>query len=104
MVRAIDRHESILQSSLTERIQQIQQQHADVQQRYFEMQLSQEHRRMLQKVNESDEKESVRAKGEGEKRQRNPSREDHPAPKEATGTEEDPSSCRDPEGHIDIKV
>ncbi len=56
---------------------------------------------MLQKVNESEEKESVRAKGEGEKQHRNPSREGHHPPKE---TEDDASVDRDPEGHIDIKV
>jgi hypothetical protein len=104
MVRAIDRHESILQSPLTERIQQIQQQHPDLQQRYFEVQLSQEHRKMLQRINESEEKEPVHLNAEGERQPKDHPREGHHA---SQGQPEDlPSDPDHPEhsGHIDIKV
>ena len=102
MVRAIDRQESILQSNMTERIQQVQQQHSDMQQRYFDIQLSQERRRMLQKVKESEEAEHAHMKKEeGEKH-----RKDQQQEKETLmeGLPEDASSNQDERSHIDIKV
>jgi hypothetical protein len=53
MVSAIERQ--ILQSKVIERIQQVQQQHPDLQQQYFEVHLGQERRRMTKKINESEE-------------------------------------------------
>jgi hypothetical protein len=101
MVRAIDRHESILQSTLTERIQQIQQQHPDVQQRYFEVQLNQEHRKMLQKINEPEEKDPVHLQGEGKRQHRDQPKEDKNTSKDPM---DEPSSDPDHPGHIDIKA
>ncbi len=101
MVRAIERQESILQSNITERIQQIQQQHSDIQRRHFEIQLSQEHRKKLQTITEFEENEPLRFREEGEKRQRDPERRGADtkagSPCERSGEEAEP-------GHIDIKV
>jgi len=102
MVRAIDRHETILQSPLTERIQQIQQQQTDLQQRYFEVQLSQEHRKMLQRINESEEKEPVRLQSEREKHHRDQPKEEKNTPN--TPVDELPSDPDEPGHCIDIKV
>lgn len=59
MVRAIDAQQSILQTHSTEKIQQIQQQHADMQQRYFQLKLSEEDRLTKERVNHSDEAEKA---------------------------------------------
>ena len=102
MVRAIDRQESILQSNMTERIQQVQQQHADMQQRYFDIQLSQERRKMQQKVKESEEAERAHPKKEEGKK----NRKDHQKKNETlmSGLPEDTSENQDGRSHIDIKV
>jgi len=102
VVRAIDRQESILQSNITERIQQIQQQHPDIQQRYFEIQLRQEHKKKLQRVSESDEKEPVHSREEGKKRHDESQRKDEST--RAISLDESSSDPDDQHGHIDIKV
>ena len=49
MVRAIDAQQVILQSNMAEKVQQIQQQNPDMQQRYFALQLSEEDRSVKRK-------------------------------------------------------
>jgi len=102
MVRAIDRHHSILQTNVTERVQQVQQQHPDLQQRYFDIQLGQERRKMLQKV--KDPEETDRAKlGEDEKRKQ---QKDNQKKDETrlSGLPEELSADQDQHSYIDIKV
>lgn len=72
MVRAIDAQQSILQTHSTEKVQQIQQQHADMQQRYFQLKLSEEDRLTKERVNHSDEtqKAAIREKEERERRRK----------------------------------
>lgn len=101
MVRAIDRHESILQSPLTERIQQVQQQQPDLQQRYFELQLSQEHRKMQQRINEAAEQDPLHLSGEGERQHREATKQEKRAPRDPG---EEPTDDPDHPGLIDIKV
>ena len=60
MARAIDLQSSILQTSVTERVQQIQQQHADMQQRYFQLKLSEEDRLAREKIREFEEAEKAK--------------------------------------------
>ncbi len=67
MVRAIDLQTSILQSSQVEKIQQIQQQHADMQQKYFQLRLSEEDRLAHEKVNNSEEAERTKIRRQEEK-------------------------------------
>jgi type IV secretory pathway VirB4 component len=67
MVRAIDVQQSILQTSSTEKIQQIQQQHADMQQRYFQLKLSEEDRLAQEKIREFEEAEKTKIRKRQEK-------------------------------------
>ena len=103
MVSAVDRQQSILQSNITERIQQVQQQHPDLQQRYFEIQLSQERRKMLKKINEPEEMDRAKIGEEEEegKQQKNQQKKNETATpdmhREAAGEEEQ-------HAHIDVKV
>ena len=57
MVRPIDAQQSILQSQPTEKIQNVQQQHSDMQQRYFNIQLAEERRLQREKVQDLEQKE-----------------------------------------------
>jgi len=102
MVTPIDRAQNILQSNATERVQQVQQQHPDMQQRYFEIQLSQERKKMLQKVKESEDMERAKIREEESRKQRKDQQKDnetatHDLHKEA-------STDKDQRGHIDIKA
>jgi hypothetical protein len=102
MVRAIDRQHSVLQTNITERVQQVQQQHPDLQQRYFDIQLSQERKKMLQKV--KDPEETARAKlreAERKKQQKDGQSKDDTRQWETSG---ESSEDRDPSSFIDIKV
>lgn len=99
MVSAIERQ--ILQSKVIERIQQVQQQHPDLQQQYFEVQLAQERRRMMKKINESEETYHVDIGEEGKKHQQD--RQDN---RETTEPHIDVEASveQEPHSHIDIKV
>jgi hypothetical protein len=103
MVRAIDAQQVILQSSMAERIQQIQQQNPDMQQRYFALQLSEQDRLSRDKVNQSDESEKIAIKEKEGKDSRHqgknqPNNENHQL---VTDEEGEPT---DEGGHINIKV
>ena len=99
MVSAIERQ--ILQSKVIERIQQVQQQHPDLQQQYFEVHLSKERRKMSKKINESVEMYHIDLSEEGKKDQKE--RQKSHEPTEPAGDGE-ASSEQDQHGHIDIKV
>lgn len=100
MVSAIERQ--ILQSQVIERIQQVQQQHPDMQQQYFEIQLSQERRKLKKKVNESDK---IHHATVGEEEGGN-QRKDHPQEQEAAEQVVDGKATSEQKqhDHIDIKV
>jgi hypothetical protein len=99
MVSAIERQ--ILQSKVIERIQQVQQQHPDLQQQYFEVHLGQERRKMKIKVNESEEIYHIDLSDERKKDQKQ--RQKKHETSEPVG---DGEASRDQEqhDHIDIKV
>jgi len=99
MVSAIERQ--ILQSKVIERIQQVQQQHPDLQQQYFEVHLGQERRKMTKKINESVEMYHIDLSEEGKKDQK-----DRQKKHETTepGGDGEASSEQEQHGHIDIKV
>jgi hypothetical protein len=103
MVRAIDAQQVILQSSIAERVQQIQQQNPDMQQRYFALQLSEQDRLLKDQVNSSDEAEKAAIK---EKEDRNSKRRGRHQPNKETpqlvAAEEGEST--DEGEHINIKV
>ena len=101
MVSAIERQ--ILQSKVIERIQQVQQQHPDLQQQYFEVQLAQERRRMMKKINKSEEMYHVAIGEEGKKqqkdRQKNQETTEPPVDVKVSSEQE-----QEQHSHIDIKV
>ena len=72
MVRALDVQQTILQSNAVERVQQIQQQHPDIQQRYFRDQLNKEKSLLRKKVKylEKSEQLIVKEKEEQHKRKK----------------------------------
>ena len=99
MVSAIERQ--ILQSKVIERIQQVQQQHPDLQQQYFEIHLSQERRKMKKKINESEEMYHVELSEEGKKDQKERQKKHETT---EPGGDGEASSEQEQHDHIDIKV
>jgi hypothetical protein len=97
---SIDRQQSILQSNIMERIQQVQQQHPDMQQRYFENHLSQERIKKLHKINDFDEMDRTPLRDKKER-----GRHKHQQRKnEAQELHAKTSTDQDEPGHIDIKI
>jgi len=101
MVRAIERHESILQTNMAERIQQIQQQHPDLQQRYFQIQINQERHKLLKKPNAPDEAfEAAIGEDGGRKKQQDEQKKKAPLPV----MHAEAKSESEQQSHIDIEV
>jgi hypothetical protein len=102
MVSPVDRQQSILQSNITERVQQTQQQHPDMQQRYFEIQLGQERKKMLHKVKDSEEADRIQLRqDESRKQQQDNQKNDEDQPRDMSGIlSDDP----DQGSHIDIQA
>lgn len=105
MVSPIERQQSILQAGLIDRINQIQQQHPDMQQRYFKIQLEQERQELKKKINQSGGVDRTTIGKEEEKKrdahQENLSGKDHP---DTPDTEAESSNDQDQGILIDIKV
>ncbi|MCL2669139.1 MAG: hypothetical protein FWE89_00515 [Syntrophaceae bacterium] len=109
MVRPIERSENVLQAFKMERVQQVQQQHPDQQQRYFQLQLEQERRELLAKANSVDEpsKTEIKDDEEEKRRQREEPRQQAPRRNAAGGGENpevlDPGPDPDLGNFINIK-
>lgn len=80
-MRSLDVNQVILQTNAVERVQQVQQQHPDVQQRYFKDQLRKEEKELKEKVkdtrntenpviDEKDRRNRQEGRSEGEKGQK----------------------------------
>jgi len=87
MVRSLDVQQTILQSNAVERVQQVQQQHPDIQQRYFRDQLNKEKTLLGKKVKDLEETERLiirekdeqcKRKKESKRNKQKPEREDTP--------------------------
>jgi len=103
MVRAIDVQQSILQTTSTEKIQQIQQQHADMQQRYFQLKLSEEDRLSQETIRKFEEAEKAKIRDKQEKDSKQKGAGQHSSrPVEFLTDDNDESS--DEGGLINIKV
>jgi hypothetical protein len=102
VVRAIDAQQVILQSSVMEKIQQIQQQNPDMQQRHFALQLSEQDRLLKDKVNHSDESEkaAIKEKQDRERKQREKKEKN----RENTDLFAIEDESKDEGGHINVKV
>jgi hypothetical protein len=103
MVRSLDMQQVLLQSIAVERVQQVQQQQADVQQRHFGSQLAEEKRELREKVKDLEETERLMIREEEErgKREKNPG--ENSAKKKKGGVVAD-SSADEPGGKVDIRV
>ncbi|MBN1547900.1 MAG: hypothetical protein JW902_14715 [Syntrophaceae bacterium] len=106
MVRPIDAQQSILQSSPMEKVQQVQQQHTDMQQRYFKLQLTEERRLQKEKVKDLEQKETTairdsfeREQNKREMRDQNDNKDENVPSFEENLDDEPP-----PGMHIDIKA
>ncbi len=100
MISAIETQ--VLQSKVIERIQQVQQQHPDLQQQYFAVHLNEEHRRKMKRINDSEEISDIKLSDEEGKK-----RKQRQGKREAEGSSErgnEEPSRQDPHCHIDIKV
>ncbi len=106
MVRSLDVQQIILQSNAVERVQQVQQQHPDLQQRYFADQLNKEKSSLKEKVKDLEESERLMIKEE----ERQPKRKKNPKGSRQKKEEEDASdvnndlSTDEVGGKVDIKV
>ena len=105
MVRPIDAQQSILQSHPMEKVQNVQQRHADMQQRYFDLQLTEERRLQKEKVKDLEQKEPAGIKDEhnhdGQKREM---KEREKRDGEALPPDELQDDEPVPGSHIDIKA
>lgn len=70
MLRPVDLQQILTQSNSMERVQQTQQQHPDMQQRYFGVQLSEERKHLKEAVKNSEETEKSRIRDEEQKDRR----------------------------------
>lgn len=100
MVSPIVRQQNILQSSMTERIQQIQQQHPEMQQRYFEIQLREERKKMLQRVKNPEDTDQVVIHDEESRKHEQASGKDDGQ----NGQGEQPAGEGQIPNHVDVKV
>jgi hypothetical protein len=104
MVRAIDAQQVILQSSMAEKVQQIQQQNPDMQQRYFALQLSEQDRILKEKVKQSEESEKAAIKEKEDRESGRKRKEQHSQENSEHLAAGEDSEFEDEGGHINIKV
>ncbi len=103
MVRAIDAQQLLTQLHPIEKVQQIQQQHGDMQQRYFQMQLSEQDRILREKVKQADESEKAIIKEREERKEKRQGKDKQDRDAAALLSAEEGDSA-DEGGHINIKV
>jgi hypothetical protein len=106
VVRPIEANQGIMQAHATEKIQKIQQQHPDMQQRYFSLQLQEEHKRQKEKIADAEEAKKKSIDAHQEKNQGNNKGGAENTPKHVED-DHDPDGSLMPEQaahHIDIKA
>ncbi len=106
MLRATDIQQILIQSNSVERVQQAQQQHSDMQQRYFSVQLSEERKQLKETVKtaEEAEKSRIKSKEEEERRQKKANAEAEHTGKMDMNHDEGAADEVEQGGLIDIKV
>jgi hypothetical protein len=103
MVRAIDAQQSIIQMHPAEKVQQIQQQHGDMQQRYFQMELSEQDRIFREKIKQSEESEKAIIKEKEEQKDKRQGKDKQNSQTTGQLIAEEAESA-DEGVHINIKV
>jgi len=104
MIRAVDIKQILVQSNSMERVQQAQQQHPEMQQRYLDIQLSEENKLLKESVKNAQEADEARVgkKEEQESPRRNAKdRREHGKP-EAPDQEDSGDGLQGT--HVDIRV
>jgi hypothetical protein len=106
MVRPIDAQQSILQSHSMEKVQNVQQQHPDMQQRYLNIQLTEERRLQKEKVKDLEQKDGAVIKDTFEREEKKKEMKDQHAQedRESLDPDENPDEEPLPGSHIDIKA
>ena len=105
MVKSIGVTQTLLQTNSIERVQQVQQQHPDTQQRYFEIELEQEKRRSKEKLKESEKSKQAFIKDEDPGRgNRHSLFEGSDSRPPASGEEKELPVTAETGGAIDVKV
>ncbi len=103
MVRAIDLQQSLLQTSVAEKIQQIQQQHSDMQQRYYQLKLSEEDRLAQEKIKQFEEADKAKLRRKEENKEKRGGGNQNPLNNAELHSEENDESSEEG-GHINITV
>jgi hypothetical protein len=106
VVRPIEMNQGIMQAHATEKIQKVQQQHPDMQQRYFSLQLQEEKKRQSKKVPDAEETKKKIIDTQQEKNQERNKKWSENNRKQVED-DHDADSCLMPERgphHIDIKA
>lgn len=103
MLRSLDVQQVLLQSSAIERVQQVQQQQGDAQQRHFHAQLLEEKRELREKVKDPDEAERLMVRDEDEREKREGSPGEGGSGDGQRQNDADTTTVV-PEGKIDIRV
>ncbi|MDD5167391.1 MAG: hypothetical protein PHN75_01120 [Syntrophales bacterium] len=70
MVKGIDAQHLVTQTYVAEKVQQVQQRQADLQQHYFDVQLAEERKRMKEKIKQSEESERMKLKERKERKEK----------------------------------
>ncbi|RZB34932.1 MAG: hypothetical protein SRB1_00700 [Desulfobacteraceae bacterium Eth-SRB1] len=102
MVRSLDMQQVLLQSNAVERVQQVQQQQTDVQQRHFGAQLAGEKRELREKVKDLEETEKVMLREEEERGKKEKKPEENSAKKKKDSVAA--PSTDEHSGKVDIRV
>jgi len=107
MIGPVDNQHSILQSPPMERVQSVQQQQSDTQQRYFNMQLAEERRLQGEKIRSMEEEKPELVKNALEREEKKGTMKEHGQKKSPEGNiseEEDWNDEPMSGGYIDVKV
>jgi len=105
MVRPIDMNQGITQAYATEKVQKVQQEHPDMQQRYFSLQLQEEKKRQSEKVPDAEEAKKKIIDVHQEKKQEGNKKESDKNPNHVEDGHDDGSGMMPDQGaHIDIKA
>jgi len=105
VVRPIEMNQGIMQAHATEKIQKVQQQHPDMQQRYFSLQLHEEKKRQSEKVPDTEETKKKIIDAQQEKNQeRNKKGSENNSQHVEDDRDADGSLMPEQGAHIDIKA
>ena len=97
MVKGIDAQHLVTQTYVAERVQQVHQRQADIQQQYFEQQLTEERRKLQEKIRHAEDAEKMKLQ-----ERKDPKSRDEKSKREANDNDVPDD---DEEGHlIDLKA